>query len=200
MSQYALNCKSKKFLSLSPYIQGDNILYTFPAFTPLTKYTSEKTIVFVGFSGNSDFDEDTVSFIRANKDYRFHFVVRGNNSYPSLDSLENVNVYIGLKTDKLVKLIQESKYILGRKFINYDRFSGNLALAVSFEKPILIDSRTKKAYGIPGISFEKNYSELDLNSIDYETEVNTLRKFRLQMIEQNKKSIHTFLTKTSHNS
>ena len=56
-------------------------------------------------------------------------------------------------------LIINSKFILSKKIINYDRFSGQLTLAMSYEKPLIIDIKTKK-YNLPGIQFHKNYSEI----------------------------------------
>jgi hypothetical protein len=53
----------------------------------------------------------------------------------------------------MVDLINKSKYILSKKFINYDRFSGQLSLAMSFEKPLIIDLKTKNNYNLPGIPF-----------------------------------------------
>ena len=78
---------------------------------------------------------------------------------------------------------------MSKKYINFDRFSGQLGLAISFEKPLIIDSNTQQAYQLPGFSFDKNYSELDsLDSItdeEYNTKIEDIQKFKKKGLENN---------------
>ena len=45
-------------------------------------------------------------------------------------------------------------------YINYARFTGMIALALSFKKPMILDKKTKEVYGVPGIVYEKGNSEI----------------------------------------
>jgi len=66
-----------------------------------------------------------------------------------------------------VDMLNNSKYVLSKKYINYDRFSGQLGLAISLVKPLIIDAKTAEAYSLPGVTFIKNYSEIgDIDLID----------------------------------
>jgi hypothetical protein len=93
-----------------------------------------------------------------------------------------------MNTIQLTELINSSKYILSKKLINHDRFSGALGLAISYEKPVIIDKKTKDIYGFPGIEFEKNYSEINLNNItdeEYIEQINKLQVFKKKQVENN---------------
>mgnify|MGYP001177107566 CR=1 FL=1 len=184
-------CKSQKFLSLTPYIQGDDVEYTFPIYSPiLTHHNINKSVVMIGFYNNNSFDDDTIKFINNNNHYHFHFVVWGSPSYPKLKNIKNVTVMSNVNTNDMNTLIHHSKFILSKKFINYDRFSGQLALSMSYEKPLIIDTKTKNAYKLPGIAFQENYSELgDLDSItdeNYESIKNEIKCLKNDMLNKNK--------------
>ena len=154
-------CISEKMLSLTPYIQGNNIYYTFPIYNPILKnFENNKIVTLIGYYENKSFDEDTISFINNNKNYKFNFVIWGSSSYPNLNNLNNVTIYHNIKTTHMGNLINDSKYILSKKFINYDIYSGQLDLAMSYEKPLIIDIKTKNNYNLPGIPFIREYSEL----------------------------------------
>lgn len=194
-----LDCKSTKFLSLTPYISGSNIYYTFPIYNPiLTNNVDNKIIVLIGYYLNQHFDEDTIKFINMNSDYTFHFVVWGSgDKYSNINNIKNIQLYNGLDTSKLVNLIDSSKYILSKKKIKYDRFSGQLGLSISYEKPMLIDKRTKDSYNLPGFVFDKNYSELgSLNNIDdsiYQNVKNEIKIFKENTLKNNKMILQSLL-------
>ena len=87
-------------------------------------------------------------------------------------------------------IINDSKFILSKKVINYDRFSGQLSLAMSYEKPLIIDIKTKDAYNLPGITFNTNYSEVgcldDITDEKYKLLKNEIKSFKNDLIYKSK--------------
>lgn len=192
-------CKSSKFISLTPFINGNNIYYTFPVFKPIlnrdNNFKMNNNVIFIGFYKNENFDIDTINFIKKNNNYNFTFVIWGDINYPNLQNLKNVNIKTNLKTRDMVKLLINSKFVLSKKVINYDRFSGQLSLAMSFEKPLLIDKKTKDAYNLPGITFNNNYTELgsldNVNDEKYILLKNEIKIMKNKIIQNNKNIFRT---------
>lgn len=155
-------CKSDKYISLTPYISGSNIYYTFPVYEPckLIKIQYSNIVTMIGHYLNKYFDIDTISFIKQNSNYKFQFIINGENDYPCLNGLTNVSVHRNITMTDMAKLISISKYILSKKYIHRDRFSGQLGLAMSFEKPLIVDLKTKIDYELTGITFENQYTEI----------------------------------------
>jgi hypothetical protein len=185
-----LICKSKKFLSLTPYIKGDNINYTFPLFSPVINDSyNNKIVTMVGCYTESNFDEDIINFININKHYTFNFIVWCSNNYSKLKTLENVNTYHGLDATNMMNIINNSKYILSKKYINYDRFSGQLGLALSYEKPLIIDIKSKNSYNLPGIVFNNNYSEIGnldkINNECYDDIKTEIKRIKINILKNN---------------
>ena len=195
---------SDRILSLTPYINKNSwlnvyktgnpeVYYTFPAYNPLKtiEKVAEKVVTFIGYYLNKQFDKDILDFIKLNEDYTFNFIVRGEKSrnYPVLKGIKNVNCYNNIEGEKVVELLKSARYILSKRHINYDRFSGQLGLSVSYEKPLLVDKRTMDVYKLPGISFEKKYMELGkLSEIDdkkYDELWNQVKKFKTDAIKKN---------------
>ena len=77
----------------------------------------------------------------------------GDNTYDNLIKHSNVVVLYSVNTNKLVEIINNSKFILSKKYINYDIYSGQLGLAMSFEKPMIIDFKTANSYNLAGFIF-----------------------------------------------
>lgn len=197
------NNKSRRFISLTPYINGANIDYMFPIFNPIKTRYVEKMVVFIGYYLNDNIDEDTDRFIEMNADYKFVFITWGdqNYNYSNLYKHGNVIYLPNLKTDEVARIINESKYVLSKKYINYDRFSGQLALAMSFEKPLIIDSKTADSYRLPGFKFQTDYSEIgDLNQIDetkYDEMVYKIREFNEEHLAKNTKTVDQLLSRNT---
>ena len=202
---------SGRILSLTPYINkkswlsvyksGDpEVHYTFPAYNPFKtiEKVTDKVVTFIGYYLNRQFDKDILDFIKLNEDYTFNFIVRGEKSrnYPVLKGIQNVNCYNNIEGEKVVELLKSARYILSKRHINYDRFSGQLGLSVSYEKPLLVDKRTMDVYKLPGISFEKNYMELGkLSEIDdkkYDELWNKVKKFKTDAIKKNTEILRGF--------
>lgn len=187
------------YISLTPYIKGNNIIYIYPIFDP--KYDiikiNNKIITFIGYYLNSNFDQDTLNFINNNKDYIFNFIIWGDNNYNNIKNLNNVNIYQKITTDNMINIIKESKYIMSKKYINYDRFSGQLSLAISFNKPLIIDEKSAIAYKLPGLIFKKNYTEIgNLNNIieeQYLDLIDNIDKFKILTHNQNIENIDKIL-------
>ena len=103
--------------------------------------------------------------------------------------------YCRIPTLQMIDIIKNSKYILSKKYINYDRFSGQLVIAASFEKPLIIDEKTQKIYNLPGIPFKKNYTEVgklsDINDEKYEQLVAQTKDFKMKTIEENRKLLQS---------
>jgi hypothetical protein len=80
-------------------------------------------------------------------------------------------------------------------YINYDRFTGMISLALSFKKPMIVDKKTRDAYNIPGIVYEKRFSEIidtlnnDVSPLVYEKIVDSISEFNKDVINKNKQTI-----------
>ena len=189
---------SNRYISLSPFVQGDNISYMLPIYNPINmRRNYNKSITLVGYFLNRWIDEDLQYFIE-NSNHTFNFVVWGDGNYDNLTRFSNVAVHYNVSTDHLNEIINNTSYILLRNasYINYDRFTGMISLALSFQKPMIVDKRTKEAYNIPGIVYEKRYSELidtlnnEISPVVYEKLVDSIGEFNKDVINKNKKTIH----------
>ena len=177
-------CNSEKFISLTPYINGTNIYYIFPIYQPIiTNGLKSKIITMIGYYDDNNIDNDLLEFINLNNNYTFNFIICGGNGN-KLKNIKNVNHYSSVKTNIMINILNNSKYVLSKKYINYDRFSGQLGLAMSHEIPLIIDKRTKNNYKLPGITFDKNYCEI--NNLDDITDekYNSLKK-EIKLVKNN---------------
>jgi len=186
---------SNRYISLTPFVEGENITYMLPVYNPINvRRCYNKTITFVGYFMNMWVDEDLQYFIE-NSQHNFNFVVWGDGNYDNLTRFPNVVVYYNVNHEHLTEIINNSSYILLRNasYINYDRFTGMMSLALSFKKPLIVDKRTKEVYNIPGIVYEKRYSELiealnnDISPIVYDKFVDSIGEFNKDVINKNKR-------------
>jgi hypothetical protein len=114
-NQY-VNNTSKKYISLSPYINGDNIYYMFPIYYPPIIKSNSKIITYIGYYRNCQIDDDTLLFIEKNLDYQFNFIIWGDNYTSSnLKNYTNVKILQNINTSSLIEIINQSKYILSKK-------------------------------------------------------------------------------------
>lgn len=185
------HCNSEKFISLTPYINGSNIYYTFPIYQPnINSGFKNKIITMIGYYDDNNIDNDLLKFINLNNNYTFNFIIWGGTG-AKLKNIKNVNYYSKIKSNIMIYILNNSKYVLSKKYINYDRFSGQLGLAMSHEIPLIIDLKTKNNYKLPGITFDKNYC--DINNLDDITDekYNSLKKeiklVKDNILENNKK-------------
>jgi hypothetical protein len=120
--------------------------------------------------------------------------VWGDGNYDNLTRFSNVVVYYNVQHDQLTEIINNSSYMLLRNasYINYDRFTGMISLALSFKKPMIADKRTKEAYNMPAIVYEKRFSEVidtlnnDVSQNIYEKLVDSIGEFNKDVINKNK--------------
>lgn len=194
----SLKNTSNRYISISPFVESDNASYMLPIYNPLNvQKCYNKSITFVGYFLNSWVDEDLQYFIE-NSHHTFHFIVWGDGNYNKLTKYSNVNLYYNASSEHLNEIINNSSYMLLRNasYINYDRFTGMIALALSFKKPMILDRKTKEAYEIPGIVYEKRYSEIidtlnnDITPVVYEKMVDSISKFNENAINQNKRIVN----------
>lgn len=192
-------CNSEKFISLTPYITGNDIYYTFPIYNPIIprKYKNpfllnskiSKTIIMIGYYNDSDIDMDLLKFIDLNYNYTFNFLISGGTG-DKLKNKKNVNLLKEAKTSVMINILNNSKYILSKKHIRYDRFSGQLSLAASHEIPLIIDKKTKNNYNLPGISFDKNYFDIgnldNITNEEYKSLKLQMKAFKENMLKKNK--------------
>jgi hypothetical protein len=196
-------CISNKYITLTPYIQSnDNITYIFPIFKPIVTYSTNNIITLIGDYKNDHMDDDTDKFIEQNQNYIFNFIIRINTRDPNYTNIlkhPNVNILHNIKTPELVNIINSSKYILSKKYINIDRFSGQLGLSISFEKPLIIDTKTASVYNLPGIYFKKNYNEIgklsDISDKQYNSIIKQIQKFKETTLTNNLNIINKFKNK-----
>jgi hypothetical protein len=194
---------SNRYISLSPFVEGDNVTYMLPVYNPINvRRCYNKTITLVGYFMNCWVDEDLQYFIE-NSQHNFNFVVWGDGNYDNLTRFPNVVVYYNVQHEHLIEIINNSSYILLRNasYINYDRFTGMMSLALSFKKPMIVDKRTKEAYNIPGIVYKKRYSEIiealnnDVSQIVYEKFVDSIGEFNKDIINKNKRIMYELCKK-----
>lgn len=192
-----LKDKSKNFLSLSPYIFGENITYTFPVFQAEISTNKQKHVTLIGYFENKHADEDLNLFIEKNQEYTFNFIIWNDFDGNNFKKHNNVKVFKNLNTEQLTNIINSSKYILSKKHISYINFSGQLGLAMSFEVPLIVDSKTASSYGLPGVLFDTCYDEIEkLESISdekYNKIIEDVKVFKEKNIEQNTKNIRDFI-------
>jgi len=199
-----LNDNSSRYISLTPFVEGENVSYMLPVYNQIYARTCyNKSITFVGFFSNTLMDEDLQYFIE-NSQHTFNFVVWGNDiNYDYLTRFPNVIVYCNVQYDHLTEIINNSSYILLRNasYINYDRFTGMISLAMSFKKPMILDKRTKDAYNIPGIVYEKRFSEVidtlnnEVSQIVYDKLVDSISEFNKDVINKNKQTMSELMKK-----
>jgi len=148
-----------KYITLTPWIKGDNVKYIFPLYKGLNSISYNKVIVHIGFFVPRYSDEDTVKFIRESG---YNFVFVGGDSYNGLNHLPNVRIINKLNTFELVNLINHSMFVMLRKepYQLTDRYSGAIGHAVSHKKPVIVQEYTADSYGLKGIIFKKEYCEV----------------------------------------
>ena len=193
----SLKDNSNRYISLSPFVEGENVSYMLPVYNPIeVRICYNKSITYVGYFLNSWVDEDLQYFIE-NSHHNFNFVVWGDGNYDNLTRFPNVRLYCNVQYEHLSEIINDSSYILLRNasYINYDRFTGMISLALSFKKPMIVDKRTKEDYNIPGIVYKKRYSELidtlndEITPIIYEKLVDSIGELNKAIINKNKRII-----------
>ena len=143
-----------------------------------------KIITMIGYYDDNNIDNDLLNFINLNNNYIFNFIINGGTGN-KLKNIKNVKLYISkVETNFMINILNNSKYVLSKNHINYDRFSGQLGLAMSHEIPLIIDIKTKNNYKLPGITFDKNYCEI--NNLDDITdeEYNSLKK-EIKLVKDN---------------
>ena len=188
---------SEKFISFTPYIKGNNIHHIFPIYRPILIDNSNigKIVTMIGHYKNYFIDNDTRNFINNNNNYTFVLILWGDNRYPNLNNLKNVKLLSNVKTDDMNNIINNSKFILSKKVINHDRFSGQLSLAMSYEKPLIVDRKTKDAYNLPGITFNNNYSEIgsldDITDEKYKLLKNEIKSLKNELIDKSKTMLNS---------
>lgn len=192
------NNNSRQFISLSPFVTGENINYVFPVFRPVITHSPKNMVMRLGYCTNGCIDNETDRFIQNNIDYTFIYVVWGDRNYSNLTKHQNVRVFHDIDTKQLIELIQHSKFFLSRKVMNYDRYSSLLGMAISFEKPLIVDVKTADAYGLPGFLFNTDYSDIGkLNLIDdsrYNSVLNATREFKTKVIQNNHATVNKIFT------
>ena len=204
----------QNYLTLSPYVKHERAHYLFPVYKPpLVSRPPEKKVILVGYYPPDSFDGDTLEFIRMNHDYLFEFCVgptgMTNCEIEKYDRMEDglLNLYVCrelLSMTELAERIRTAKFVLGKKwkYTRHDRFSGQLSLAMSYQKPLLIDKQTKEDYNLPGFQYDgENYCTIGpLREIDdekYNNVVEEIRTFNDTTLQRNKDMMCTIIEKTT---
>jgi len=201
---------SSKFITITPFVTEINptipfrhdsehylsntyLNYIFPLYSGITEVNHENIILTIGYFEARYVDADLDEFIK-NSIYNFIFIGYGYNNYHGLNKYKNVKTIYDLSTKELLTYIGKSKFILARnhKYMNKDRFSGTLSLAVSHHKPVILSEYFSDIYNLPAITYKNDYSEITnyLNEItdeDYENHKIQLGKFIEKQRDYNKK-------------
>lgn len=196
--QCFLTDDSKPYISCTPYITGSNIHYMFPIYKPIVSKSSDKTVTMIGYYLNSNIDDDTDSFIQMNYAYTFIFITWGDSTYSNLTKHANVKILQYVKTPEMFDILNKSRFVLSKKFINYDRYSGQLGMAMSLEKPLIIDAKTATAYNLPGLTFTSVYSEIEaldkISDEKYDMLVDDIKKFNTVHHDNNYQTMQKLLS------
>ena len=188
-----------KYISMTPWIKGENIKYIFPIYRGLKNKEHKNIITYIGWFLPNYLDEDTKKLINALPEYTFNFF--GGHHQPEFNNMKNVNCTARrINTHELVESIKESKFILIRKepFQLNDRYSGALGHAVSHCKPMIIQKYSSDSYGLPGIVFEKEYCEVidkikNITDEEYETHIKELEEFSERTFSSNSETLKNLL-------
>ena len=202
---------NQNYLTLSPYVKHQRAHYLFPVYKPsLVSLPPEKKVIMIGYYLPSSFDKDTMEFIRMNHDYTFEFCV-GMSCGDCSDKYRPIqerlpNLYINtqrLSMTELAEKIQPVKFVLGKKWKHtlHDRYSGQLSIAMSYQKPLIIDKQTKEDYNLPGFQYDgENYCTIGpLREIDdekYNTVVEEIRSSNDTTLQRNKDMMCAIIEKT----
>lgn len=190
-----------KYIVMCPWIKGENnLFYIFPLYRGIKCKSYDNIITYLGYLRPDFLDEDTKYFIK-NSGLRFLFLGCGMidefKNYPNVLTTQRLNTF------EMVESIKISKFILIRKepFQCLDRYSGALGHAVSHGKPMIIQKYTSDSYKLPGIIFQKDYSEVidkikDMTSEEYDNHVKELEDFSEKTFNENAKTLKLLLEKT----
>ena len=95
----------------------------------------------------------------------------------------------------MVDIIHNSKYILSKKNIKHDRFSGQLGFSCFVRKTTYIGFSNKKdIYDLPCLPFDKKYGEIGKldNISNYDELKNNIKAKKKEMLKHNKKIFRQF--------
>lgn len=191
------NRNSSTFICLTPLISWKECFYTFPVFSPIINLKRTPNVIFVGYLKNADIDADLEQFIFLNLDFQFIFIIWGDRHYPSLTRHKNVQIFTNLNATLLTTLVSTSMFMLSRKKHNKDRFSGYFGLAMSFEIPLIIDTKTAAIYEFPGFKFHKDFCEIGclskISEDDYLKHLQNLRLFKNDWQSKNHTTLNSLL-------
>ena len=104
----SLKDNSNRYISLSPFVEGENVSYMLPVYNPIeVRICYNKSITYVGYFLNSWVDEDLQYFIE-NSHHNFNFVVWGDGNYDNLTRFPNVRLYCNVQYEHLSEIINDS--------------------------------------------------------------------------------------------
>jgi hypothetical protein len=153
--------------------------YTYPFYnTPKIINKEYKYIMYIG--NVLDNDTDIINF-KNNIKYELIFFNNRNKNIKNNDM------------EELVKYLEKTLFILGKKTYNYDNtYSGSVTISYSYNIPIILQKSKLDEYGIDGIGFENNYSELidyvnNLDFNEYNNLLTIMNNFKQQEIIKNEK-------------
>jgi len=187
----------RKYITLTPWVKGENVKYIFPLYRGMNKVSYNKTITYIGFFVDKYLDNDTARFI-VESGYNFNFV--GGDSYTRLNHIPNVRVRTRVNTFDLINMINDSMFVLLRKepYQLTDRYSGAIGHAISHKKPVIVQKYTADSYGLNGIVFEKEYCEVldrvkNITKEEYEELLKVAEDTYNSILEVNKEVKNYFL-------
>ncbi len=166
MENFKKNIKNKNFSQTYPF-------YNTPKF-------NNKEYKYILYIGNVFDNDDDIINLKNNIKYELIFFNIKNNI------LDNKNM------ETLVKYLEKTIFILGKKTYYYDStYSGSVTISYSFNVPIILKKEKLEEYGIDGIGFDKNYSELIdyINNVDfnkYNKLLSEMNEFKEKEIEKNR--------------
>ena len=99
-------------------------------------------------------------------------------------------------TSKLLELIKDSKFIFIHR--KEDRFSGAIALALSFHVPMIMDSAQASVYDFPRFEYSKNVSELapminNITDYEYKSFLDSLSQYVSEKRKYNRENVDQLL-------
>jgi len=180
-----------RFITLSPWVKPKHRPYKYY----LTGHSAvrkpkEDMITYVGTTMPNEIDDDFRCFCE-NLELPINLCLSNTVHDVPHDLSDNVRIFQGLHAFQLANILARSKYIMIRKhpYQQCDRFSGAIALALSFNCIPIMQTSMAKDYKIQqAMKFKHFYSELlnvdlikhyDQNHWDYTKHIEGIRSLNL---------------------
>jgi hypothetical protein len=184
--------------SIDFYLNYKKLNYIFPFYSGIYERTHNNTISIIGYFDNNSLDNDLIKFINSSK-YTFN-IISYNTNGNCFRNYSNIVFTNTMSTEDMIKTINNSKFILARnqRYMNRDRFTGILTLAISHRTPIILGEYFAELYNIPAITYKENFCEIKdkingMSDFEYNNELDRIDNFIISQGDYNKKKFASLI-------